>query len=167
MRTRIVISIAVTAVILAASLATWWFLSREPVLRVAEILARYDEGRQCGAATIHYPFPDAVFPPDIAAPTVRWENTDQQADAWVVKIEFPDGNEPLAFESQSPEWTPAEEDWSKIKKRSRAQAGRHAKAARTGRQSLDVAGRNGNRQFIRAMEPMIQSYEQKAGRSLP
>ena len=41
---------------------------REPVLHVAKILAMYDEGKQYGAATIRYPFPQAVFPPDIAAP---------------------------------------------------------------------------------------------------
>ncbi len=110
MRTRTVVSIAIMAVILSTSLAAWFVLFREPVLRVAEILARYDEGRQYGVATIRYPFPEAVFPPDIAAPTFRWENTDNQANAWVVKIEFPDVNEPLAFESRSPEWTPAEED---------------------------------------------------------
>ena len=118
MRTRIIVIVAVMAAMLATGLAVWWVLSREPALRIAEILARYDEGRQYGAATIRYPFPEAVFPPDIAAPTFRWEDSDNQADAWVVKIEFPDGNEPLAFESRAPEWTPSEEDWSDIKKRS-------------------------------------------------
>lgn len=33
---------------------------------------------------------------------------------------------------------------------------------RTGRQSLDAAAKIGNMQFIQGMEPMIQSYEEKA-----
>ena len=118
MRTRIVVAVAAIAAILAAGMTAWRILSREPVLRIAEILANYDEGKPYGAATIRYPFPDAVFPPDIAAPTFRWEASENQAEAWVVKIEFQDGNGPLTFESRLPEWTPSEEDWSAIKKRS-------------------------------------------------
>ena len=121
-RKRIVISTAALAVVLAAVAATWWFLSSEPSLRIAEILARYDEGQTYGAATIRYPFPDALFPPDIAAPTFRWEEGDKRADAWVIRIEFQDGGKPLAFGSRSQEWTPAEEDWSTIKARSRGAA---------------------------------------------
>ncbi len=98
MRTRIVIAVAVAAAIFVAGVAAWVVLSREPVLRIAEIIARYDAGKSYGAATIRYPFPEAVFPPDIAAPTFRWETPDNQADAWVVRIEFQDGNRPLAFE---------------------------------------------------------------------
>ena len=120
---RIIISVAGTAAILATGLGAWFILSGQPVLRVAEIVAGYDEGRQYRTATIRYPFPEAIFSPDIAAPTFRWEDSydldcDGQADAWVVRIEFQDGKEPLAFESRSPEWTPAEEDWSHIKQRS-------------------------------------------------
>ncbi|MGA2030699.1 MAG: hypothetical protein ABSG68_00450 [Thermoguttaceae bacterium] len=118
MRTRIVVTIAGMAAILVAGWAVWLVVSREPVLRIAEILARYDEGKQYGAATIRYPFPRAVFPPDIAAPTFRWEDADHQADAWVLRIAFRDGDGPLAFESRSSQWTPSEEDWSRIKKRS-------------------------------------------------
>jgi tetratricopeptide (TPR) repeat protein len=118
MRTRILVTIAVTAAILATGVAAWLLLSREPALRIADILARFDEGKEYGAATIVYPFPEAVFPPDIAAPTFRWEDPDNRADAWVIRIEFQDGDGPLAFESRTPEWTPAEEDWGAIKRRS-------------------------------------------------
>ena len=118
MRIRIVVLIAVTALVLAAGLAAWWVSRGEPVLRVAAVLARYDEGKPCAAATVRYPFPDAVFPPDIAAPTFRWEDAQTKADAWVLRIEFPDDGPPLTFESRSTEWTPAEEDWSTIKQRS-------------------------------------------------
>ena len=140
MRTRIVVSIAVIAAILSTGLAAWLVLSREPVLRVAEILAMYDEGKQYGATTIHYPFPEAVFPPDIAAPTFRWEDIDNQADAWVVRIEFQDGNQPLAFESRSPEWTPSETDWSNIEKRSLGAAAKVTViAVRRARQDIILA----------------------------
>ena len=134
MRTRIVIAVAVAAAIFVAGVAAWVVLSREPVLRIAEIIARYDAGKSYGAATIRYPFPEAVFPADIAAPTFRWETPDNQADAWVVRIEFQDGNRPLAFEGprafegppapdgRSLEWTPSEEDWSTIKMRSQGTA---------------------------------------------
>ncbi|MGA2030698.1 MAG: hypothetical protein ABSG68_00445 [Thermoguttaceae bacterium] len=42
-----------------------------------------------------------------------------------------------------------------------AEASRYAEAARTGRQSLDAAGKTGNERFIQAMEPVVQSYERK------
>jgi Flp pilus assembly protein TadD len=44
-----------------------------------------------------------------------------------------------------------------------AEAGRYAEAARTGRQSLNAAGKTGNMRFIRAMEPLVRSYKEKAG----
>jgi len=42
------------------------------------------------------------------------------------------------------------------------EAGRYAEAADTGRKCLDIAGKTGNTQFVRAMEPMIRFYQRKA-----
>jgi tetratricopeptide (TPR) repeat protein len=118
MRPRILVSVAVTIAAVAIGAWAWYALSREKPLRIAEILAVYDEGKNYGAATMLYPFAEAVFPPEISAPTFRWEDTDNRAEAWVIRIAFDDGAAPLVFESRSTEWTPSEEDWTSIKKRS-------------------------------------------------
>jgi hypothetical protein len=102
----------------AVGLLVWVLVFHQPALRVAEILAQYDEAEEYTRAAIRYPFSQAVFPPEIAAPTFRWEDSGSGADAWLVRIEFPDGAEPLAFESPAPQWTPAQEDWKTIKDRS-------------------------------------------------
>jgi len=121
-RARIVVPIAATAVVLVATVAAWFALYREPALRIEKILALYNDRQQYEPASIRYPFPDAVFPADIAAPTFRWDCADKRADAWIVKIEFPDGDGPLILESRTTDWTPSEKDWSNIKKQSQGKA---------------------------------------------
>jgi len=121
-RIVVVIVIAVTAAILVATVAAWFALSWEPALRIDKVLALYDDGQQYEPAPIRYPFPDAVFPPDIAAPTFRWDCVDNRVDAWIVKIEFPDRSAPLITESRATDWTPSEDVWSEIKRQSQGKA---------------------------------------------
>jgi len=66
-----------------------------------------------------YPSAGALFPPEIAAPTFRWQDDSPNCDAWRIEVSFQDGP-PLEFQSDSPEWTPADEDWETIKDRSRS-----------------------------------------------
>jgi len=67
---------------------------------------------------IRYPLDETLFPPDIVAPTFRWEDYLLETDVWLVSFRFQDGGEPMRFLADKKEWTPSEEDWATIKKRS-------------------------------------------------
>jgi hypothetical protein len=82
------------------------------------ILAAYRAGAGYGAPEIVYPLDETLFPPEIVAPTFRWEDEHTQADTWLVSIEFSDGKPPLNFLSRSRQWTPSPEDWETVKARS-------------------------------------------------
>lgn len=64
------------------------------------------------------PLDEALFPPDIAAPTIRWEDHAPSVSVWVVRFQFSDDRHPLEFQSGSPAWTPSDADWEAIKQRS-------------------------------------------------
>jgi tetratricopeptide (TPR) repeat protein len=67
---------------------------------------------------ITYPFDEALFPPEIVAPTFHWKDPESRADTWLIRIEFPDGNEPMSFRSRAMQWRPEDEQWEAIKRRS-------------------------------------------------
>ncbi|MHC4402319.1 MAG: tetratricopeptide repeat protein [Planctomycetota bacterium] len=66
---------------------------------------------------ILYPLDGALFPPEIAAPTFRWEDANQASDAWLIELRFQDGSG-IDFRSRSAEWTPSDEQWETIKRHS-------------------------------------------------
>lgn len=67
--------------------------------------------------TIHYPLDQTWFPQEIIPPTFRWQDG-SQSDAWVCAVDFQDGQEGLSFLCFGTEWTPADEEWEAIKRRS-------------------------------------------------
>ena len=67
---------------------------------------------------ITYPFDEALFPPEIAEPTFRWQDKHTEADTWLVTIEFADGKEPLKAVAHAKEWTPSPQQWGDITARS-------------------------------------------------
>ncbi len=71
-----------------------------------------------GKLQIHYPLDETLFPADIVAPSFRWADTLLDADCWGLVFDFQDKGEPMRFLSDKKEWTPSEEDWATIKKRS-------------------------------------------------
>ena len=108
----------VLGVVVAGPLLVWFTLFREPSLKVDAILATYEEGKSYGGLTIRYPFDGAVFPPEIVPPAFQWEDTNGASDAWLVTIQFEDGQGRMSFESRQPEWTPSDEQWETIQRRS-------------------------------------------------
>ncbi len=70
------------------------------------------------------PFDEALFPPDIVAPTFRWTDGTPDADTWRIVFHFSDGAEALEFPSRRTEWTVPDEAWEDIKGHSREQAAR-------------------------------------------
>ncbi|MBL7043754.1 MAG: tetratricopeptide repeat protein [Pirellulaceae bacterium] len=91
---------------------------RKPDLRVDTILAAYKENTQYGSLTIHYPFDQTLFPPEIVPPNFRWEDSRSDSDAWLVTIEFGNASERMSVLRQSMQWTPSEEEWEAIKRQS-------------------------------------------------
>ena len=81
-----------------------------------------------GAATtrleILNPFDEAVFPPDIVAPTFRWKDGNPASDTWLIAFQFSDGGSDTEFRSDGREWTVPDEEWEIIKRRSLGQAAR-------------------------------------------
>ena len=66
---------------------------------------------------ILYPSDGALFPPDIVAPTFRWQDVNPASQAWLIEFRFQDGPG-MDFESRSTEWTVPDESWETIKQRS-------------------------------------------------
>ncbi|MEJ2703753.1 MAG: tetratricopeptide repeat protein, partial [Sedimentisphaerales bacterium] len=61
---------------------------------------------------------ETLFPPEITAPTFRWEDSDSDADTWLVTIAFEDGKDRINALAREPHWTPDSEQWEVIKMRS-------------------------------------------------
>jgi tetratricopeptide (TPR) repeat protein len=72
-------------------------------------------GDQSGKLTILYPYPESLFPPEIAPTAFIWKDEDSGATAWKIRIEFENGGSPVTARSNTPEWTPSPETWEKIK----------------------------------------------------
>lgn len=85
-----------------------------------------------GNIAITYPLNDTLFPPEIVAPTIRWEEGDSSVTKWHVLLRFPgespaldsgnnakqDDNKILRFVVEDTSWQPKEDLWSEIKRRS-------------------------------------------------
>ncbi|HUT88247.1 MAG TPA: tetratricopeptide repeat protein [Thermoguttaceae bacterium] len=102
----------------AGVLGALWITSRAPPVDVDGILAAYREDGQYGELAFRYPLDETLFPPEIVAPTFRWEDTCGHSDTWVVTISFRDGEGRMSFPSSTVEWTPSDEQWETIKRRS-------------------------------------------------
>jgi tetratricopeptide (TPR) repeat protein len=83
------------------------------------IWAAYRADRKYGAVQITDPIEDAVFPPEIVAPTFRWKDEQAEADTWLVRIGFEDNEGAPGFLSDREQWTPSDDQWRTIQRRSR------------------------------------------------
>jgi len=82
------------------------------------VLEAYRPDGEYSPLTIHYPLDHTLFPPECVPPTFRWEDSSPNADAWVLTIEFQDGEGTGGFLSPQSRWTPSGEQWQAIKGRS-------------------------------------------------
>src|SRR4030042_1870293 len=116
MHKRAVYTLAIVVVIVAAIAAT--FLVSYKPLKVDDILAAYGKHPTCTPVKVVYPLDGTLFPPEIVPPTFRWEDANARASAWLVQVEFGDGQPPVSGLTRQRQWTPAPQDWETIKKRS-------------------------------------------------
>ena len=97
---------------------------RKPDLQIDEtpiskILDAFQEPEEYGGLTISYPLDETLFPPESVAPTFRWQDSRSgNSDIWLVTIEFEDGEEGSSHLVRQQEWTPSDEQWREIKRRS-------------------------------------------------
>ncbi len=68
--------------------------------------------------SILYPLNETLFPPEIVAPTFRWEDEKSQSDTWLVTIRFRDDKGRMNFLTRRLQWKPKVKEWEAIKKRS-------------------------------------------------
>ncbi len=84
---------------------------------VAAAQAATDAATDAGLR-ITYPQTGTLFPPEIVAPTFRWEDDTAAVDRWEVAVRGDDGSELLKAAVDKRRWRPSEESWEQIKKQS-------------------------------------------------
>lgn len=71
-----------------------------------------------GKLTIVYPFDKSLFPPEIISPRILWKDLNPDVEKWKIVIEFEDKQNKVSVEVDTTEWTPEQDVWETIKKRS-------------------------------------------------
>jgi tetratricopeptide (TPR) repeat protein len=107
------------AIAVAATAALWLVRDQPQRPPAAALLAAFDPGNQPGGLSVRYPLDQAVFPPDIAAPRFRWDDSSGRSTAWLVHVDFPNGGgNAISVICQTSHWTPSESQWRTIQRRS-------------------------------------------------
>jgi hypothetical protein len=111
-------AVAVGAVCVGIAAALLGGLFRGNLEPEETLLGANREGDELHTLEIAYPFDEAIFPPEIVAPTFRWRDRHAEADTWRITIELPDAKPPMSFLSRGRKWTPTDQQWEAIKGRS-------------------------------------------------
>lgn len=64
---------------------------------------------------IIYPFDGAVFPPEIAAPVIIWDDTNTDSNQWLIKVEFSSRRGSIYAIADEQDWEPDKSTWEVIK----------------------------------------------------
>lgn len=108
---RTIVCMCITAVLISGC------ADRDPDTR-GEVDVSHETDASRDTLTILYPPDGAVFPPDIAAPLIRWETDRSGAAAWKIAFGFSDGSVPILAECRETQWSPSDEQWESIQQRS-------------------------------------------------
>lgn len=115
MRSRHVTVGFVIAVLCALAV---WELASGPGRDKEEVSSLRAGGSKGAGLTVTYPLDGTLFPPEIVAPTFRWQDGHPESDAWVVTLRFDDDEGPLKVVTGAPTWRPSRGQWETIKRRS-------------------------------------------------
>ena len=101
-------------VAIAGAVVAWYALAQ---VGPDDVVAAYRPDQAYAPLEITYPFDQAVFPPEIVAPTFRWADDAPGVDCWAVsvRLEAGDALDVLVYERT---WRPSEAQWAGIKRRS-------------------------------------------------
>ena len=105
---------ALAAIAAAGILAVCYKSEPEP----ENLSALYRDGAKYDVLTIRYPLDETLFPPEIVPPEFQWEDGNSRSNMWLVSIEFQDGKAPMNIVAHESRWTPGQQQWEEIKKRS-------------------------------------------------
>lgn len=86
--------------------------------RIDPILAMYDESAAFASLQVSYPYEGAVFPPEIAAPVVRWTDDTVGVSLWLIEISFANDHRSFYSLVEQPLWEPDRFRWEEIKTKS-------------------------------------------------
>ncbi|MHC4115915.1 MAG: tetratricopeptide repeat protein [Planctomycetota bacterium] len=109
------IGITATAIVIATAIAATFYRRGYDV---EHILALRRSDAEYGALNIRYPLDETVFPPEIVPPAFTWEDTQADAEAWLVTVGFKDGEDRINALTGECRWTPERQQWEVIKRRS-------------------------------------------------
>lgn len=111
-------SIVIPATLVAlASLMLLSCQDREPSTEA--IASSVASGSHEDLLTIKYPQDGTLFPPEIVAPTFIWSDPTPSVDQWFGLVRFSNADEVLEFSTHAERWRPSEEEWERIKQKSR------------------------------------------------
>ena len=113
-----IVAVSVSALVILPIARRRPVASREPADPTDKIPIVSVEHAPPAELTMLYPLDETLFPPEIAPPTFRWEGGHTDPDVWRVTLGFEDGEEPMQFDSPTTEWTPSDEAWEAVKRRS-------------------------------------------------
>ncbi len=116
MRERITYALAPIVVLVLTAVILIWIRQRPPGIK--DILTSYTEHSDRSGITIVYPQNGTLFPPEIVAPTFRWEDENRDADIWLVRLEFGEAQTPVNHLTRQQRWTPGPQEWESIKRHS-------------------------------------------------
>ncbi|MHC4404231.1 MAG: tetratricopeptide repeat protein [Planctomycetota bacterium] len=118
---RVVYYVSTVVALAAAAAAVWFFVFHRPKVLPEDVLVGYDETADYTGLTIQYPLDASLFPPEIVAPTFRWEDAHERSDVWLVTIKLPDTDRRLSSCVEAAEWTPSDDQWDLIQEHGREQ----------------------------------------------
>ena len=82
---------------------------------VRTLLENYHPTNSYQKLRILYPYDESIFPPEIAAPTFKWAERNDDIRHWLLIITFEGRHKPLYIVCDEPHWTPQKEIWELIK----------------------------------------------------
>ncbi|MBN1816269.1 MAG: tetratricopeptide repeat protein [Sedimentisphaerales bacterium] len=90
-----------------------WFLGKDFYLR-RKLLAAYVKNKSFRSVSILQPLDSSVYPPDMAAPTFRWQS-DSLVGMWLLHFEIPGKPKEYSFLTEQNQWTPSPRQWDRIR----------------------------------------------------
>jgi Tfp pilus assembly protein PilF len=119
MKTRLSARNILTAAMICVCGIVAGYLNLDRSVNPDRLFSAFIEHKIAGSPlTIIYPFDGTLFPPEIRAPTIRWNGSGRHEKQWLVCIAFDDGWARIDHVTDSTHWTPADDQWQCIKQHS-------------------------------------------------
>lgn len=98
--------------------------------------------KEGNSLTISYPYDGTLFPPEIAAPEMKWNDTDPASTLWLIAVEFGNKTDPVYTLTRRQHWTPEKKIWDLIKANTRDNEAKIAVYGIEDKAGFPVTGKN-------------------------